>query len=617
MLLFDTIWRSLVHDCLEFPAAYAILRRFLAQDSSSTTTSRYRQALCEHLAEELEEHTRNVLVPLDDAADDMTLAQLHQTLWQTIRPVLAAWVQAAATTTTTTAGQEQQQQQPRLVHLATAPYRHQLRDWIAHGRIPPQDDGRILLHHPTAPEWTEQFTWAAAPTNHHSMLLLDRVMLPCLADPGVSQQVLATGRYWHAVQRCRRRHREKQQPGAGDDEDDDDTTSSTSSAVLVCDLTPASIQAHYTRASRALMQILFRDDEERGLLHTLRLVKGFWLLEYGDLFLEFMHKAQQELLKDTGDVSRNRLQHWMNTCFPDDASPICRFAKDHWIIDQQPSRRGATPQQQRSSSKFTGIDVFYVDLPPVPFPVSLVLSPQAVEGYQQIFRHVFYVRFVKWRLVAVWRDHQDLKPLRGVQHLSPTFLLRQRMIHFLENILHYMLTEIIDPQWLKLQSILAKREELTVDDVCRVHGEFLETVLEACFLRHPALARSLMKIMKTCLLFADQMHRFRTATSVSPTPSPHHTNNNNTGTAAARQRLQHTNTARTEHHRVWGQRVAHEARSTSFQRMTARFEQVWTQQLSDFVRHMQTTTTTSQQPQLGHLSMRLDFNGYMTQSLLV
>lgn len=60
------------------------------------------------------------------------------------------------------------------------------------------------------------------------------------------------------------------------------------------------------------------------------------------------------------------------------------------------------------------------------------------------------------------------------------YALRQRMLHFLQNLLYYMQVEVIEPHYHRLVSQLGQAK--TVEDVIHVHDEFLNTMLSGCLL---------------------------------------------------------------------------------------------------------------------------------------
>lgn len=151
------------------------------------------------------------------------------------------------------------------------------------------------------------------------------------------------------------------------------------------------------------------------------------------------------------------------------------------------------------------IDAFTLDYK-VQWPLALVVSCGALTKYQMIFRHLFFCKHVERRLCDAWRNHQTTKELSLRAHLGPSFCLRQRMLHFQQNFVYYMMFEVISPRWHAFETHLARVE--TVDDILQCHGEFLDMCLKECLLTDPELLRVLTKLMTVCMTFANSIERF-------------------------------------------------------------------------------------------------------------
>lgn len=90
------------------------------------------------------------------------------------------------------------------------------------------------------------------------------------------------------------------------------------------------------------------------------------------------------------------------------------------------------------------------------------------------------------------------------------------MLHFAQNLIYYMMFEVIEPNWMGMEEVIANPDttKKTVDDIVDVHEAFLQQTLEACLLTNKELVRTLTKLMTTCLMFADQMKLFTEATKI-------------------------------------------------------------------------------------------------------
>ncbi|CAN0140361.1 unnamed protein product, partial [Ectocarpus sp. 4 AP-2014] len=79
----------------------------------------------------------------------------------------------------------------------------------------------------------------------------------------------------------------------------------------------------------------------------------------------------------------------------------------------------------------------------VGWPVSLVLSKKSLTKYQLLFRHLFFAKHVQ-RLLSKdsWREHQDTKELELKGLMMASYQLRHRMLHFMQNLVYYMMVEV-------------------------------------------------------------------------------------------------------------------------------------------------------------------------------
>jgi gamma-tubulin complex component 2 len=360
------------------------------------------------------------------------------------------------------------------------------------------------------------------------------------------QKVMTTGKYWNAVQACHIAENQPVKPIDGRQMPALPLNSDSSTIASYIDLM-------YQNASRALVRLLM---EKYQLMESLQTVRRYFLLDQGDFLMHFLDSAELELMKEFEDVSVGRIQHLLSMSIQltesnkEDCDPLysqkqgagnltptglrCRFASKSLVAHLDTMYAGGiadneprTPSRHAygmASKRMKGIEAFVIDFPRIPFPISLVLSEQTMENYKLLFRHLFFAKHVERRLIGVWRDHQALKGLHSLRGLlGPTFLLRQRMLHFLQNLIYYMTFEVIENNWTEMCSSIdstgdnpksPNHKEQTVDDILDIHNEFLRRTLEACLLTNRDVVRSLTKIMNTCLLFSDQMKRFMETTKI-------------------------------------------------------------------------------------------------------
>ena len=152
----------------------------------------------------------------------------------------------------------------------------------------------------------------------------------------------------------------------------------------------------------------------------------------------------------------------------------------------------------------------------VKFPLSLVISRKTILRYQLIFRFLLHLKHVEQSLSSMWIEHKTAPWRRqtrprpsgaGLGRQTPqppppkdwhsefenwrkrVFLLRARMLSFVQQILAFTTFEVLEPNWRKLEGKLEAGKVETVDQLLRDHVDFLDTCLKECMLTSSKLLR--------------------------------------------------------------------------------------------------------------------------------
>lgn len=148
----------------------------------------------------------------------------------------------------------------------------------------------------------------------------------------------------------------------------------------------------------------------------------------------------------------------------------------------------------------------------VKFPLSLVISRKTILQYQLIFRFLLHLKHVEQSLSSTWIEHKTSpwrRPSRPLETspndaASPSsndwyadfenwrkrvFLLRARMLAFVQQILAFATFEVLEPNWRKLEGKLEAGKVETVDQLLRDHVDFLGTCLKECMLTSEKLIK--------------------------------------------------------------------------------------------------------------------------------
>ena len=274
-------------------------------------------------------------------------------------------------------------------------------------------------------------------------------------------------------------------------------------------------RAHH-EAATALLMLVFRERRADALLWDL---KRYFLCGRGDFLLHFADLARADLDKRADEVSPARLESLLRLALAlsteeDEAPPLkvnlarrglldhLRAVHAHGVDDELPDSVAAD---------LTAADALELDLH-VEWPLSIVVSRKCLVKYQLVFRHLFRTKRLEQRLLAVWTSHMAPKGFYSTmarKKLGRAFLLRNRMLHFVQNLGHYMMSHVIESRHDAMMKKLSTA--LDIDMALADHEDFLDLVLRECLLTNPALLALLADLTAACDRFANAANRFAMA----------------------------------------------------------------------------------------------------------
>ena len=563
-----------------------------------------------------------------------------------------------------------------LLDCASVPYLSMLRGWLDRGELG-DTYGEFMIYRD--PEKGEMVGSSDQGNDWEGWFAIrEEQVLSSLLSTGWERtdtvtKLLTAGKYWNAVAMCKPRESEW-----GCDVKRKKESSSKGSDAHKPSLNPIDlstyIDASYNSASSTLLSVILRDYQ---LIEALRVMKRYFLLDQGDFFVHFLDMSQVELLKELKDISSGRVQSWLTLSAQLSTAVVkrqmvldtgadrsieryllsslrCNFASESLVDrldDIHASSGGIRLQEARTPSRhlygamnrdLTGIEAFFLDFQCVPFPLSLILSQTAISNYQLLFRHLFFVKHVERRLVGTWLDNQAMKEFQSLRKsLAPTLGLRQRMLHFIQNLVYYMMFEVIEPKWQSMESTILRRKNegswsvdgankgggdsgQTVDDVLAAHNNFLRQTLRECLLTNGNLIRTLTKLMTTCLLYCDQMDLFVEMTQINEEreriakeerKKRQQNISINSFSKKSRARAKTAMAARNARRGEHLERLEQELDSQSYKRMISRFNEVFNNNLKDFMEKLTSNGDERFQSYCSNLCTRLDYNGFISGSL--
>lgn len=304
-----------------------------------------------------------------------------------------------------------------------------------------------------------------------------------------------------------------------------------------------------------------------GLPSRLRSLKHYFFLDRSDFFSYFLELTHTELKKSSKNVNVSKLQTLLDTVLRQPGSVAAedpykedvRVAMNDvglivWltrIVNVQGMDADATNLSTYTPAPLTGPGEAEKDISgyealtldyTVPFPLSLVVSRVTLTRYQLLFRYLLSLRHLENLLTNSWTEHvksptwrrqqqgktQSKEARRVEDWKRRAWCLRSRMLCFVQQLLYFCTSEVIEPNWVAFMSRLNQSEDSqetgkdgvstggselpagaalgasatsadpgagasgikrTVDELMQDHVDFLATCLKECMLTNSKLLR--------------------------------------------------------------------------------------------------------------------------------
>ncbi|EME48310.1 gamma tubulin-like protein [Dothistroma septosporum NZE10] len=422
-----------------------------------------------------------------------------------------------------------------LLREASRPYMAMLNEWLHHGNVrdPHQEflikEQKSIRREGLEQDYTDEY-WEKRYT------IRQELVPPQLES--MKDKALLAGKYLNVVREC-----------GGIDNLNKDLSSSTDFPHAFDD--PRFIEnvsGAYAFANRSLMTLLLTTHE---LPSRLRSLKHYFFLDRSDFFSYFLELTNSELRKSAKNVNVGKLQSLLDIVLRQSGSVAAEdpFKEDVKVVMNDVGLTGwlmrvvnvqgmdadatslssynpaAASVNEKDGKEISGYEALTLDYA-VPFPLSLVVSRVTLTRYQLLFRYLLSLRHLETLLTNSWTEHHkvrawhhktkgDAAVARRIENWKRrAWCLRSRMLCFVQQLLYFCTSEVVEPNWLAFMSRLSHADEedkseteprikRTVDELMQDHVDFLATCLKECMLTNSKLLRINSKVMSTCTLFAN------------------------------------------------------------------------------------------------------------------
>ncbi|XP_036788442.2 gamma-tubulin complex component 5 isoform X5 [Manis pentadactyla] len=251
------------------------------------------------------------------------------------------------------------------------------------------------------------------------------------------------------------------------------------------------------------------------LVEYLQAMRNFFLMEGGDTMYDFytsiFDKIREKEAWQNVSFLNVQLQEAVGQRYPEDSS---RLSISFENID--------TAKKKLPVHTLDGLTLSYK----VPWPVDIVISLECQKIYNQVFLLLLQIKWAKYSLdvllfgeLASTAKKPQLKegllceqdtaaqfgpqkePVR--QQIHRMFLLRVKLMHFVNSLHNYIMTRILHSTGLEFQHQVEEAKDL--DQLIKIHYRYLSTIHDRCLLREKVsfVKEAIMKVLNLALMFAD------------------------------------------------------------------------------------------------------------------
>uniref|UniRef100_A0A8D2IEB9 Gamma-tubulin complex component n=1 Tax=Urocitellus parryii TaxID=9999 RepID=A0A8D2IEB9_UROPR len=251
------------------------------------------------------------------------------------------------------------------------------------------------------------------------------------------------------------------------------------------------------------------------LVEYLQAMRNFFLMEGGDTMYDFytsiFDKIREKETWQNVSFLNVQLQEAVGQRYPEDSS---RLSISFENVD--------TAKKKLPVHTLDGLTLSYK----VPWPVDIVISLECQKIYNQVFLLLLQIKWAKYSLdVLLFGElantteksqfkegllsEQDTVAQFGSQkapvgqQIHRMFLLRVKLMHFVNSLHNYIMTRILHSTGLEFQHQVEEAKDL--DQLIKIHYRYLSTIHDRCLLREKVsfVKEAIMKVLNLALMFAE------------------------------------------------------------------------------------------------------------------
>lgn len=214
---------------------------------------------------------------------------------------------------------------------------------------------------------------------------------------------------------------------------------------------------------------------QADLVQQLKLIKDFYLIGRGELFLEFI--KQTSAIKSTGRVTEKIVRD-ITRAFHSAAHSVNviddleQFSLSIPIADEIDTTSTLSTYDYDSNDYLQFIELKYK----VKWPLQLLFSPKVIDRYNDMFRFLLQIKKIQYELHMVWCQHREQKLTKN--HELRQF--RHKLMYLIDNLQYYLQVDVLEDQFTILMNAVQQSNDF--EHIKRTHIIFQANILSLCFL---------------------------------------------------------------------------------------------------------------------------------------
>lgn len=228
--------------------------------------------------------------------------------------------------------------------------------------------------------------------------------------------------------------------------------------------------------------------EEGDLLGSLQIMKEFYLLGRGELFLTFIDIANSFMTRPPTSVT----QHDVNIAFAQAMTKIGIENEEllhHFklTLPTVEQKRPFSSQLKKEDKAWNHLGLSYTPK----WPLHVLFTPTVLEKYNSLFKLLLAVRRAQMALQHTWYLQMSCR-----QRGRSLWQLRVHMAFLIDNLQYYVQVDVLETQYTQLLEKIRATHDF--ESIKHAHELFLTALQAQLFFVSPPISRALHEIMELC-----------------------------------------------------------------------------------------------------------------------